>query len=112
MARRRHSPEQVSKELTETGDIVVRPFGGSCMMEEVFERTNRRWAWVELIEEYCEAGPGRYVRKQHKLFKRVPNPKYNSSYGRVRRPGILWTDKDDGMLPEDGGRKRRLLQSV
>ena len=32
MARRRLSPEEVCKELTETGDIIVDPFGGSCVM--------------------------------------------------------------------------------
>ena len=99
-------PEYFIRMLTETGDFVVDPFGGSCVTGEVCERTSRRWECIELIQEYCETAIGRFVREQQQLIKHVPNPKNPSNYYRVPRPGILWTEEDNDTLPVDGGRKR------
>ena len=94
--------------LTEPGDFVVDPFGGSCVTGEVCERTDRRWTCIELIPEYCEAALGRFIRLPSEAAKPVANPKDSSNYYRVPRPGILWNGDHNDSLPKDGGKKRRL----
>ena len=101
-------PEYFIRMLTEPGDFVVDPFGGSCVTGEVCERTNRRWTCVELLEEYCEAALGRFIREPGEVAKPVGNPKDPSNYYRVPRPGILWNGDHNDSLPTDGGKKRRL----
>ena len=49
--------------LTECGDLVLDPFAGSCVTGEVCERTGRRWTCIELLQDYCEAALGRFVRE-------------------------------------------------
>ena len=99
-------PEYFVRMLTEPGDYVVDPFGGSCVTGEVCERINRRWTCIELIHEYCEAALGRFVRDPEDAKKPAGDPKDPSNYYRVPRPGILWNGTDDMDLPMDGGRKR------
>ena len=101
-------PEYFIRMLTEPGDFVVDPFAGSCVTGEVCERTNRRWTCVELLEEYCEAALGRFIRKPREVAKPIGNPKDPSNYYRVPRPGILWNGDHSDSLPTDGGKKRRL----
>ena len=45
-------PEYFIRMLSDPGDIVVDPFAGSCVTGEVSERLGRKWACVELLEEY------------------------------------------------------------
>ena len=99
-------PEYFVRMLTESGDFVVDPFGGSCVTGEVCERMGRRWECIELVHEYCEAALGRFVRDPEEVTKPVGDPKDPSNYYRVPRPGILWNGVDEGDLPKDGGRKR------
>ncbi len=101
-------PEYFIRMLTEPGDYVVDPFGGSCVTGEVCERTNRRWTCIELLHEYCEAALGRFILDVEEVAKPVPNPKDPSNYYRVPRPGILWSGDHDDSLPNDGGKKRTL----
>ena len=101
-------PEYFIRMLTEPGDLVVDPFGGSCVTGEVCERTKRKWACIELLEDYCEAALGRFVRDPQETAKPVTNPGDSSNYYRVPRPGILWNGDHGEPLAEDGGQKRRL----
>ena len=101
-------PEYFIRMLTEPGDFVVDPFGGSCVTGEVCERTNRRWACVEVRDEYCQGALGRFVRDPAELTKPGTNPADPSNYYRVPRPGILWGVDHNDSLPEDGGQKRPL----
>ena len=105
-------PEYFIRVLTEPGDFVVDPFGGSCVTGEVCERTNRRWTCVELLEEYYEAALGRFTREPGAVAKPVGNPKDPSNYYRVPRPGILWNGDHTDSLPTDGGKKRRLKVDI
>ena len=99
-------PEFFVRMLTDPGDLVVDPFAGSCVTGEVCERIGRRWVCIELLEDYCEAALGRFVREPRGTG-RTADPGDPSNHYRVLRPGILWNDGDADPLPDDGGRRRR-----
>ena len=99
-------PEFFVRMLTDPGDLVVDLFAGSCVTGEVCERIGRRWVCIELLEDYCEAALGRFVREPRGTG-RTADPGDPSNHYRVLRPGILWNDGDADPLPDDGGRRRR-----
>lgn len=101
-------PEYFVRMLTEPGDLVIDPFAGSCVTGEVCERTGRRWVCIELLQDYCEAAQGRFVRDPQQTAKPIVNPDDSSNYYRVPRPGILWNDDAGPELDRDGGKQRRL----
>lgn len=45
-------PEFFIKFLTEPGDIILDPFGGSCVTGDIAENLQRYWITSEIIEEY------------------------------------------------------------
>ena len=99
-------PEYFIRMLTDPDDLVVDPFAGSCVTGEVCERTGRRWVCVELVEEYCEASLGRFVRRPVENPKPAADPSNHSNYYRVPRPGVMWRDSHSVELVRDGGRRR------
>lgn len=101
-------PEYFVRMLTECDDLVIDPFAGSCVTGEVCERTERRWVCIELLQDYCEAAQGRFVRDPQQTAKPVANPEDSSNYYRVPRPGILWNGDIGPELDRDGGKERRL----
>lgn len=105
-------PEYFIRMLTEPGDLVIDPFGGSCVTGEVCERTKRRWTCIELMRDYCEAALGRFVRDPQETAKPVTDPEDPSNFYRVPRPGILWNGDHGEPLPEDGGKQRRLKKKT
>ncbi|MCO6502440.1 MAG: site-specific DNA-methyltransferase [Acidimicrobiales bacterium] len=56
----RELPEFFVKFLTEPGDLVLDPFGGSNMTGAVAESLGRRWITFELFDEYLEGSIGRF----------------------------------------------------
>ena len=100
-------PEYFIRMLTDSGDLVVDPFAGSCVTGEVCERTMRRWICIELLHDYCEAALGRFVRDPRTATRSVADPDEPSNYYRLPRPGILWNGESGDPLPEDGGKHRR-----
>ena len=97
-------PEYFVRMLTDEGDFVLDPFGGSCVTGEVCERLNRRWVCVEIVEEYLEGAKGRFERPPARRTARDPDRPEN--YYRVPRPDILWDGSPTEPLAADGGRKR------
>jgi site-specific DNA-methyltransferase (cytosine-N4-specific) len=91
--------------LTDRDDMVVDPFGGSCVTGEVCERLERQWQCIELSEEYLKGASGRF--EQGVPDKPVSNPQDEKNYYRIPRPGILWNGHEGEHLPPDGGQKRR-----
>lgn len=89
--------------LTDPGDMVFDPFGGSCITGEVSERLGRKWACAEMVEDYLKGALGRFT--QAPVLKR-PTPKDDDAYYRVPRPGLLWNGPDPIPLAADGGKKR------
>lgn len=97
-------PEYFIRMLTDENDLVLDPFGGSCVTGEVCERLNRRWVCVEIVEEYLDGAKGRFERPPARRTPRDPDRAEN--YYRVPRPDILWDGSPTEPLAADGGRKR------
>ncbi|MDA8375606.1 MAG: site-specific DNA-methyltransferase [Planctomycetia bacterium] len=101
-------PELFMRMVTDPGDLVVDPFGGSCVTGSVAERLGRRWVCGELVEEYLRGALGRFEgldtdRRPAMLFN--GDGRDETSY-RIFHPACLWTGETDSRLPSDGGRKR------
>jgi site-specific DNA-methyltransferase (cytosine-N4-specific) len=54
-------PEYFIRFLTEPGDLVVDPFGGSCVTGAVAEALGRSWVCCDLSEEYLEGALSRFT---------------------------------------------------
>ena len=97
-------PEYFIRMLSDKGDFVFDPFGGSCVTGAAAERLKRKWVCVELEKEYIEGGRLRFPVKS--LERKIPT--YNLSH-----PGALWNGVDDEEpLPVDGGKARPAKPSI
>lgn len=91
-------PEYFIRMLTDKGDFILDPFGGSCVTGEAAEKLKRKWACVEIEKSYVEGGKIRFPVNQ--IDKKIPT--YSISH-----PAALWNAEDDeDPLPVDGGKKR------
>lgn len=101
-------PEYFIRMVTDPGDVVFDPFGGSCVTGEVAERLGRKWVCAELVEAYLEGAKGRFVQPaQPPKLKATRND--DDGYYRIPHPGLLWNGGDERKnkpLPEDGGKQR------
>ena len=102
-------PEYFVRMLTDKGDLVIDPFGGSCVTGEVAERLRRRWMCCELMEDYLKGAVGRFNRPatsddQQVLFPGNVRPT-ETAY-KMYHPAALWSDDEGDPLPMDGGRAR------
>ncbi len=98
-------PEYFVRMLTDKGDTVFDPFGGSCITGEVCERLQRRWFCCELVREYLQGAVGRFQRPTNQ--QDTPRPQSRSSYA-VANSASLWTEEDGTPLAADGGKTRNL----
>ena len=96
-------PEFFIRLLTNEGDVVFDPFGGSCVTGEVAERLQRRWTCCELIEEYLCGALGRFVEAHAGCS--AQHQERADGY-RISRPGLLWGSQSEP-LDEDGGKTRK-----
>lgn len=94
-------PEYFIRMLSDPGDFVVDPFGGSCVTGAVCERLKRRWVCVEQKLHHCEGALGRFQQ-----VPRVEPAKDYKKYYRIAHPGFLWTTDTEEPLAHDGGQKR------
>ena len=107
-------PEFFVRMLTDPGDLVVDPFGGSCATGEVCERLGRRWLCVELREEYVRGAIGRFEARSATAGHRAPSSARarpadeTRTHYQVPRPGPLWDEAGQEPLRADGGRTRAL----
>ncbi len=101
-------PEYFIRMLTDPGDLVVDPFGGSCVTGEVCERLGRQWICSDLVEDYLKGALGRFRRlpKASKRMEEARPEDEESSYYKIPRPGLMWNGTREGPLLGDGGRKR------
>lgn len=95
-------PEYFIRMLTDPDDLVIDPFGGSCVAGEVSERLNRKWICVELREDYVESARGRFAEDDK---PNLPNGNTEKFY-KLARPGLLWNGYDGDPLAQDGGKTR------
>jgi site-specific DNA-methyltransferase (cytosine-N4-specific) len=100
-------PEFFIRMLTDEGDLVVDPFGGSCVTGEAAERALREWVCCELVEDYVRGALGRFQQEQPVQYAA---PRQRGENGEVFykafRPGLVKNGVDAEPLPVDGGAKR------
>ena len=93
-------PEYFIRFLTDEGDSVLDPFGGSCMTGAVAEALGRNWVCTELSEEYLQGALARFLPKPQNFLKARP-PTYE-----IAPPCAVPVDEQDCPLFADGGAKR------
>lgn len=86
--------------LTDTGDTVFDPFGGSCVTGEVSERLQRRWICCETVDEYVEGAKGRFHSEREDAETVDPG------HYKILSSAALWNGIESEALPADGGRMR------
>ena len=108
-------PEYFIRMATDRGDLVLDPFGGSCVTGEVAQRLGRRWICVEVAEEYLQGAKGRFEDSEQGCLwesdtvqpaAAKTSRKPGDGYYRIPHPGLMWDDSEPEPLAEDGGRKR------
>lgn len=108
-------PEYFIRFLTDPGDNVLDPFGGSCVTGKVAEQLNRHWACVELNAGYLQGAIARFEtaaateqaeKKKSKKVKSKP-AKYE-----IWAPCSLPVNDNEEPLIEDGGRHRQASKAV
>lgn len=93
-------PEYFIRFLTDPGDLVVDPFGGSCVTGAVAENLKRRWVCCELSEEYLLGAKARFEPTLQ------PLPKERVTTYEIATPCARPVDDRDFPLFEDGGARR------
>lgn len=99
-------PEYFIRFLTEPGDTVLDPFGGSCVTGAVAEALRRKWVCCEMSEEYLQGALARFVPHPLPLLKDRP-PTYE-----IAPPCAVPVDEENTPLFADGGAKRPPLTKV
>ena len=101
-----HLPEYFIRMLTDVDDLVIDPFGGSCVTGKVAENLSRRWICIDTEEEYLKGALGRFSL-QNGSNGTGHSAKSEDGYYSIPRPGLLWGDSDkEETLLADGGRTR------
>jgi site-specific DNA-methyltransferase (cytosine-N4-specific) len=93
-------PEYFVRMLTDKGDLVVDPFGGSCVTGEVCEGLERRWVCCELSKEYLKGARGRFSD----LF--VNRRMNNAAPYQIYPPCSVPVDEEAVRGISDGGKER------
>lgn len=105
-------PEFFIRMLTDEGDLVIDPFGGSCVTGEVAERMRRKWLCVELRQDYLTAAMGRFIRKNGHYVVTPEAPRAGEEAYKINRPGAHWTKEEGEALAQDGGKGKKLATPV
>lgn len=93
-------PEYFIRFLTDPGDVVLDPFGGSCVTGAVAEALGRNWVCCEMSEEYLQGALARFVPHPLPLLKDRP-PTYE-----IAPPCAVPVNEEQTPLFADGGAKR------
>lgn len=92
-------PEYFVRMLTDRGDFVVDPFGGSCVTGEVSEALGRKWACADLDRSFLEGALCRFDARP--LARLLTAPKAYEIY-----PPCSLSIDDTERLPAGGGERR------
>lgn len=98
-------PEYFVRFLTDPGDLVVDPFGGSCMTGAVAESLSRRWVCCELDEQYLQGALARFAPDAPSSLR--PS---TANYS-IAAPCSVPVDEYAVPLVADGGARRRSATS-
>jgi site-specific DNA-methyltransferase (cytosine-N4-specific) len=92
-------PAMFIRMLTDKGDVVIDPFGGSCMTGAVSEDLQRKWICCEMNSEYIAGAKGRFLPDAEPLqFKRTkPYEIFPPTFNYI---------EENLPLVQDGGRTR------
>jgi DNA modification methylase len=93
-------PEYFIRMLTDPGDMVLDPFGGSCMTGMVSETLGRKWACVELSSEYIRGAVARFTPEALEPTKSKP-----TTYS-IFSPCVQPLQKNETKLDPRGGSSR------
>lgn len=93
-------PEYFIRFLTNKGDLVLDPFGGSCVTGAVAEALGRQWACCEMSEEYLDGALARFQPSPSLLLKDRP-----TSY-EITPPCAVPVEDEKTPLIADGGAQR------
>lgn len=93
-------PEYFIRMCTDENDLVVDPFGGSCVTGEIAEKLNRRWCCCDTVEEYLAGAVGRFSP-----FNELQLESSETSYC-VYKPGYMWDSIPTETLDQNGGKTR------
>ncbi|WP_234839884.1 DNA methyltransferase [Sinorhizobium meliloti] len=93
-------PEYFIRFLTDPGDLVIDPFGGSCVTGAVAEALDRKWVCCEMSEEYLNGALSRFDPKP------APLTRDRSANYEIAPPCAVPVDEADVPLFADGGAKR------
>lgn len=98
-------PEYFIRYLTNPGDLVVDPFGGSCVTGAVAESLGRKWACIELNSEYIRGGMARFEPRA------MADARMKGTTYSINTPCAL--PVDDALVPlvTDGGASRQLAKT-
>lgn len=95
-------PEYFIKFLTNPGDFVLDPFGGSCVTGMVAEHLNRNWACVELDARFLQGAISRFFDREEAAQTSKPK----ASKYHIWAPCSVDIDETDEEVIEDGGLNR------
>ncbi|WP_394730015.1 DNA-methyltransferase [Altererythrobacter sp. GH1-8] len=93
-------PEYFIRFLTDPDDLVVDPFGGSCITGAVAEQLGRKWACCELSEDYVKGAAARFTTDAPLI------PKERSEPYVIYQPGSVPVDEAVTTTIADGGKSR------
>ncbi|KFL24355.1 DNA-methyltransferase [Ralstonia pickettii] len=93
-------PEYFIRMLTDPGDMVLDPFGGSCVTGMVAETLERRWACVELNMDYLNGAVARFEGDLKGQTKMRLAP-YS-----IHAPCAVPVLDEEAPLAQDGGKAR------
>lgn len=93
-------PEYFIRYLTDPGDLVIDPFGGSCVTGMVSESLERKWACIEMNSAYLQGGLSRFQGDVKKNAATKP-----SSYC-INTPCAVPIDEKTVPLIANGGKTR------
>lgn len=97
-------PEYFIRFLTDPGDLVVDPFGGSCVTGITAEKLKRKWTCIELNGEYIRGGKARFLtdgEEEDDSARRTRSVTYS-----INPPCALRVDDAAVPLVADGGARR------
>ena len=98
-------PEYFIRLLTDSGDLVLDPFAGSCVTGMVAERMKRKWVAVEMNSEYLRGALSRF--SQPTITSKSSNKKLKPTVYEISSPCPIPVDETEIKLAGDGGAFRR-----
>ncbi|MCA0406068.1 MAG: site-specific DNA-methyltransferase [Proteobacteria bacterium] len=99
-------PEYFIRFLTEPKDIVLDPFGGSCVTGSVAEALGRRWVCCEMSEEYLNGALSRFSPTL------APLSRDRLARYEIAAPCAVVIDDKDEPLFADGGASRPVIKDL